>query len=194
MESIVKKFDRAYIQNYGDRFTASPRCSRGLRPSSTCGIGGLKARERRGRPGPFAQKPKPEHGAEAEEVPEDHILHVAAFRDPVREIDKLTELYESLAEARREVGEEPVPFHKFADLVKGQSPETAPGAGSPGGGVSRGGEGREGELYGAGAEGRFGVRVGEAEGEVRRAKGPAGESSARSPRASALSLRVARSW
>ena len=45
---------------------------------------------------------------------------MASFRDPVREIDKLTELYESLAEARREVGEEAVPFHKFAELVKSQ--------------------------------------------------------------------------
>ena len=55
-----------------------------------------------------------------EKGPEDRILHVAAFRDPVREIDKLTELYESLAEARRAVGEEAVPFHKFADLIKNQ--------------------------------------------------------------------------
>jgi hypothetical protein len=45
---------------------------------------------------------------------------VSSFHDPVREIDKLTDLYESLAEARREVGEDPPPFHKFADLVKGQ--------------------------------------------------------------------------
>jgi hypothetical protein len=45
---------------------------------------------------------------------------VSSFRDPVREIDKLTELYESLAEARRDVGEAAPPFHKFADLVKNQ--------------------------------------------------------------------------
>jgi hypothetical protein len=38
----------------------------------------------------------------------------------VNEVDKLTELYESVAEARREVGASVVPFHKFADLVKGQ--------------------------------------------------------------------------
>jgi len=38
----------------------------------------------------------------------------------MREQDKLHELYESLAEARHEVGLEPVPFHKFADLVKSQ--------------------------------------------------------------------------
>jgi len=51
---------------------------------------------------------------------EDRILHVSSFRDPVREIDKLTELYESLAEARREVGQDAPPFHKFAELVKSQ--------------------------------------------------------------------------
>ena len=52
--------------------------------------------------------------------PEDKVVHVASFRDPVREIDKLTELYDSLSEARREVGEDTVPFHKFAEVVKGQ--------------------------------------------------------------------------
>ena len=77
---------------------------------------GLRAREE-GRPGPFAQKPTE---APRQKRPEDRILHVAAFRDPMREMDKLHELYESLAEARREVGGDEVPFHKFAELVKGQ--------------------------------------------------------------------------
>jgi hypothetical protein len=76
---------------------------------------GLRAREE-GRPGPFSQQ-RPD---KAPTRPKDRILHVAAFRDPVREIDKLTELYESLSEARRETGADPVPFHKFADLVKTQ--------------------------------------------------------------------------
>ena len=35
-------------------------------------------------------------------------------------MDKLHDLYNSLVEARREIGEEAVPFHKFADLVKTQ--------------------------------------------------------------------------
>jgi hypothetical protein len=35
-------------------------------------------------------------------------------------MDKLHELYDRLADARREAGEEAVPFHKFADLVKDQ--------------------------------------------------------------------------
>ena len=72
--------------------------------------------------------------------------------DPVREMDKLHELYESLAEARREVGEEPVPFHKFAELVKGQVSKLQAER-QRRSGVSCGGEGREGELHGAGAEG-----------------------------------------
>ena len=76
----------------------------------------MRAREE-GRPGPFAHARPPNR---RRREPEDRILHVAAFRDPVREIDKLTELYESLSEARREVGEEQVPFHKFAELVKTQ--------------------------------------------------------------------------
>ena len=47
-------------------------------------------------------------------------MHVASFSDPLREMDKLHELYDSLAEARRTVGEDAVPFHKFAELVKTQ--------------------------------------------------------------------------
>jgi hypothetical protein len=35
-------------------------------------------------------------------------------------MEKLTDLYDSLSEARREVGEQVVPFHKFAELVKNQ--------------------------------------------------------------------------
>jgi len=38
----------------------------------------------------------------------------------VREIDKLRDLYDSLAEARREAGQDAIPFHKFADLIKTQ--------------------------------------------------------------------------
>ena len=62
---------------------------------------------------------------------EDRILRVVSFRDPAREIDKLTELYESLSGARREVGEEPVLFHLFAELVQEQTKKLRQG-GSPG--------------------------------------------------------------
>ena len=115
VEALVKKYDRAYIQNYADNFRF-----KGLQARFQAFVDlwdrGLRAREE-GRPGPFAQ-PRPKEPEKRK--PEDRILHVSSFRDPLREMDKLTELYESLSEARREVGEEQVPFHKFADLVKKQ--------------------------------------------------------------------------
>jgi hypothetical protein len=115
VESLVKQYDRAHIQNTGDRFRFLTLQSR-YATFVDLWDRGLRAREE-GRPGPFSQVKAREIGRKG---PPDRILHVAAFRDPVREIDKLTDLYESLAEARREVGEESVPFHKFADLIKAQ--------------------------------------------------------------------------
>jgi hypothetical protein len=117
VEALVKHYDRAHIQNYGDRFRFTTLQSR-YATFIDLWDKGMRAREE-GRPGPFGQK-RPTTKEAEEKGPEDRILHVAAFRDPVREIDKLTELYESLAEARRAVGEEAVPFHKFADLIKNQ--------------------------------------------------------------------------
>jgi hypothetical protein len=116
VESLVKQYDRAFIQNTGDRFRFSTLQAR-FAAFIDLWDRGMRAREE-GRPGPFSHKPI--HKELPKKGPEDRILRVAAFKDPVREIEKLTELYESLAEARREVGEENVPFHKFADLVKGQ--------------------------------------------------------------------------
>jgi len=116
VEAMVKQYDRAHIVNTGDRFRFTTLQSR-FAAFIDLWDRGLRAREE-GRPGPFAQQ----RGSKEPEKkgPEDRILHVSSFRDPVREIDKLTELYESLAEARREVGEAAPPFHKFADLVKNQ--------------------------------------------------------------------------
>ena len=116
VEALVKQYDRAYIPNTGDRFRFSTLQSR-FATFIDLWDRGQRAREE-GRPGPFMhQRPGKES---AKKSPEDRILRVSAFRDPVREIDKLTELYELLAEARREVGEDAPPFHKFADLVKSQ--------------------------------------------------------------------------
>jgi hypothetical protein len=116
VEALVKRYDRAFIQNTGDRFRFGTLQSR-FAAFIDLWDRGMRAREE-GRPGPFPQKSiekeRPQKG------PEDRILRVAAFKDPLQEIEKLTELYESLGEARRAVGEENVPFHKFADLVKGQ--------------------------------------------------------------------------
>jgi hypothetical protein len=115
VDGLVKQLDRAYIQNYGLRFRFTTLQSR-YATFVDLWDRGLRAREE-GRSGPFShQRDKPAEPARAK----DRIVHVAAFRDPLKEMDKLHDLYESLVEARREIGEEAVPFHKFADLVKAQ--------------------------------------------------------------------------
>jgi hypothetical protein len=80
---------------------------------------GLRAREE-GRPGPFVQSratPK-----ETKPKVKDRILYVTTLTDPARDLSKVQDLYETLAEARRESGNDapPVPFHKFVDLIRTQ--------------------------------------------------------------------------
>jgi hypothetical protein len=116
VETLVKQYDRAYIQNYGDRFRFHTLQAR-FATFVDLWDRGLRAREE-GRAGPFVHK-KPDKAGPAQRS-EDKIMHVAAFRDPLKEMDKLHDLYNSLVEARREVGEDAVPFHKFAELVKTQ--------------------------------------------------------------------------
>ena len=114
--AMVTRLDRAHLSNYGDRFRFGTLQSR-FATFVDLWDRGLRAREE-GRPGPFAQPQRP---AETKpRKPDDRIMHVATFTDPLREMDKLQDLYESLADARREVGQDPIPFHKFADLIKTQ--------------------------------------------------------------------------
>ena len=116
VEAIVKRIDRARLMNTGDRFRFEMIQTR-FQTFIDLWDRGLRAREE-GRPGPFAQ-PKRAEETKAKR-PEDRILHVTTFSDPMKEMDKLHDLYDSLTEARRDTGEEPVPFHKFADLIKTQ--------------------------------------------------------------------------
>ena len=117
VDHLFKQMDRQHMPNTGDRFRFTTLQTR-FATFIDLWDRGLRAREE-GRAGPFAQ-PRPVSREPQKERPEDRILNVSAFRDPMREVDKLHELYDSLAEARRSVGEETVPFHKFAELVKTQ--------------------------------------------------------------------------
>jgi hypothetical protein len=117
VERLVKQLDRSYIQNTGDRFRFTTMQSR-FAAFADLWDRGLRAREE-GRPGPFAHN-KPADTKKAPPAPEERILCVAAFRDPMREMDKLHDLYDTLREAREQLGEQELPFHKFAELVKDQ--------------------------------------------------------------------------
>jgi len=116
VEALVKQYDRMHIPNYGERFRFATLQAR-YATFVDLWDRGLRAREE-GRPGPFSHRRTEKEPAAQGQT--DRILHVASFRDPVREIDKLTDLYDSLIEARRETGADVVPFHKFAELVKTQ--------------------------------------------------------------------------
>lgn len=116
VEALVKQYDRAHIRNTGDRFRFETLQAR-FAAFVELWDRGLRARDEGG-PGP---KPPVERNIPAaERQTTSQVLRVASFRDPVREMDKLQELYNSVAEARRQSGEEQVPFHRFAELVKGQ--------------------------------------------------------------------------
>lgn len=117
VEGIVKRLDRGQLANYGARFRFSTLQAR-YAAFIDLWDRGLRAREE-GRPGPFAHLTRPAAPAPAAR-PADRILHVASFEDPVREIEKLQDLHESLTDARREAGQDAIPFHKFAELVRTQ--------------------------------------------------------------------------
>jgi hypothetical protein len=116
VEAAIKRLDRTSIRNYGDRYRFTSLQSR-FSAFVDLWDRGLRAREE-GRPGPFAQQRKTETKKPAKR--EDKVLFVVSFKDPMKEMDKLHDLYDTLRDARSEMGEENVPFHKFAELVKGQ--------------------------------------------------------------------------
>ncbi len=117
VEAIIKRWDRGHIEASVDRFRFQTLQAR-YAAFVDLWDRGQRAREE-GRPGPFAL-PAPKRAPGERDEPESTVLHVTAFRDPMREMDKLHNLYDSLMDARRTAGDDVVPFHRFAALVKDQ--------------------------------------------------------------------------
>ena len=115
VEGMVKRLDRTHIPNYGDRFRFTTLQARYSRFADLWDRG-LRAKEE-GRAGPFMHT-RP--GEDAKKKKEKERAHVTTLKDPVNELDKLRDLYDNLAEARRAAGQDAIPFHKFADLIKTQ--------------------------------------------------------------------------
>jgi hypothetical protein len=118
VEGLVKQMDRTHIPNYGQRFRFTTLQTR-FSKSIDLWDRGLRAREE-GRPGPFAHPAPPAAAERPKARLEDRVVHVTTFRDPLKEMDKVHQLYDNLAEARRSAGQEAIPFHQFADLIKTQ--------------------------------------------------------------------------
>jgi len=117
VEALIKRYDRGHSMGTGDRFRFEMLQSR-FQSLVELWDRGLRSREE-GRPGPFAQ-PLPKTPAKQQRSGQGNVVNVTAFTDPVREMDKVHSLYDSLMDARRQHGEDVVPFHKFAALVKHQ--------------------------------------------------------------------------
>jgi hypothetical protein len=117
VQAMIKRYDRGVAMGTGDRFRFEMLQSR-FQSLLDLWDRGLRAREE-GRSGPFAQ-PLPKAPAARKKDSSGQVLSVTSFTDPVHEMDKLHTLYDSLMDARKQHGEEVVPFHKFAALVKNQ--------------------------------------------------------------------------
>ncbi len=114
VEVLIKRWDRAYIETAVDRFRFTTLQSR-FATFVDLWDRAMRAREE-GRPGPLVPSTPPAGHAKREPA----ALHVTSFSDPMKEMDKLHDLYSALMDARRTAGQDVVPFHRFAALVKDQ--------------------------------------------------------------------------
>jgi hypothetical protein len=114
---LFKKFDRVQntINNYAVKFRFQTLQSR-FTSQLDLWDRGLRSREE-GRAGPFAHQPKT---VERPKPTRDRVIGVTTLSDPSQELDKVQDLYTKLVEARREAGQEGLPFAKFSELVKKQ--------------------------------------------------------------------------
>jgi hypothetical protein len=115
VESMVKRLERAgaISGTYAERFRLHTLQSR-FATFVDLWDRGLRAREE-GRPGPFTRKGRTEAAAQPQG---DRVVYVTVFSDPVKEMERLQDLYERITEVRQELGEPQVPFHKFAGLIR----------------------------------------------------------------------------
>lgn len=122
VDALVKRYDRMQIRNTAERFRFSTLQAK---YASFCDLWerALKAREE-GRPGPGRRVVAPPSGAppsvEPGGSPRTRVVHVAAFKDPMQEVDRLQDLYGRMSEARTEAGQQPVPYHRFVAVVRAQ--------------------------------------------------------------------------
>jgi hypothetical protein len=126
VEALVKRHDRTPMRNTADRFRFESLQSKF---ATFCELwerqlklleGGRPRPGRTGAPPP--PLPSPSSGAAREskhEKKRERVVQVA-LSDPSAQGDRVKELYERLAEAKKATGEAPIPFDRVAALVKAQ--------------------------------------------------------------------------
>ena len=118
VDALVTRLDRSPPTNYGERFRFSSLQAR-FRAFIDLWDRGLRAREE-GRAGPFAARPPVLVDEPRSSPSESRVLAVATFSDPTLETDKLNSLFDGVISARREVGQDVIPFERFAALISKQ--------------------------------------------------------------------------
>ena len=121
VEAMVKRWDRGHIESAADRFRFQRCCRRDFRSWSSYGIAACARVKRDGR----VRSPSRSRRRRQKRTGRQKVRHVTAFTDPMREMDKLHALYDTLMDARRQIGDDVVPFHQFAALVEGSGLEAA---------------------------------------------------------------------
>jgi len=134
VDAMMKRFDRMHIQNTGDRFRFQTVQSRWA-AFAELWERQMKAQETGRRPGRPAGRatsmpsvpPPPESKAPvtpptpvAAAPPGDRVVAEQSLADPGSQSDRVRALYEQMADARKQVGEKPVPYERFTELVQAQ--------------------------------------------------------------------------
>lgn len=134
VDAMMKRFDRMHIQNTGDRFRFQTVQARWA-AFSELWERQMKAQEMGRRPGrprasgappPTPRSPEAQASKrdglppEAPPAPKDGVVAVTSLKDPKSQEDRVQALYEQMTEARRQVGEKPVDYARFTELVRAQ--------------------------------------------------------------------------
>jgi len=109
-----KRYERAVFDSVAQRFRFNTLQARFMTFAELWDRG-QRAREE-GRTTSFARRTTPA----ADSQPAERIVHVTALAEPAREPEKVQELYEAVASARRGAGQKAVPFDRFAAHINEQ--------------------------------------------------------------------------
>ena len=116
VEALVKHYDRMHIRNTAEKFRFGTLQAR---YAKFCDLWErtLKAKEAGRKASPrstrrAAPSEKPSSGP--------RVVATASLKDPASEAERLKELYERLSSARKEAGEQPLPYDRFAQVVRAQ--------------------------------------------------------------------------
>jgi hypothetical protein len=131
VESMVKRYDRMPSKNTAERFRFSALQARFVKfcelwekqlraKEEGRAVGGRPRMTAAPPPPPPSSLPSAQAARDEARIHRDGVVHESRLRDPVRDADRMKELYNELSDARARAGESPIPFHRFADVVRAQ--------------------------------------------------------------------------